>query len=113
MYYEDLDFSLRLHQKGYISKIIEEACFTHFHAETTGEHSNFFNRQVTFSLYYFQYKFSPFLRRLKTHLRYLITQWDESSKKIHPFAKPFSLCLTRFEDKIGKNYILGPHWRNK
>jgi GT2 family glycosyltransferase len=101
MYYEDTDFSLTLAKKGFRSEIVDRAVIRHVHSGSSGEHSPFHVRQVSWSLFYFHFKNAPVARRLITLIRFLRNALFESFSFRHEFALPHRLALRQFRIRVG------------
>ena len=108
MYYEDLDFSLRLTKLGFKRQIVPDAILVHAHAGTSDARSMFFTRQVTWSLYYFHWRHAGFLRRLRTWLAWKLRAVSEREMESNPMARPSEIALNKFAALVGKSYFKRP-----
>ncbi len=109
MYYEDLDFSLRVKAKGYKTLLIQDAIIRHVHAGSSQSRSMFFERQVTWSRYYFQYLHAGLGRRLKTWLSFRVRSLLELRRDTHWMASPHAIAVQKFLSLSGgRSYVLGP-----
>lgn len=109
MYYEDLDFSLRVKAKGYKTLLAQDAVLRHVHAGSSKARSPFFERQVTWSRYYFQFLHAGFFRRLKTWLSFQYYALIESRAEFHRMSAPHVIALDKFRKAFfRRSYVLGP-----
>lgn len=108
MYYEDLDFSLRLVRQGYRFQVVEDAYLRHVHSGSSKAGSLFFWRQVAWSRFYFQYKHAGLLKRLRTWVSYHLRSKREQSEEQHWMSRVHTLVLDRFRREYARSYILGP-----
>jgi GT2 family glycosyltransferase len=99
MYYEDLDFSLRLRKRGYKSELVVDAVLKHHHGGSSNVRSKFFARQVAWSLLYFQWQHASRFQKWKLLLATVMrarTEEDEGmyrSQQINRFALSKFKCL--------------------
>lgn len=107
MYYEDLDFSLRLSRAGYESSIVADAILPHVHGGSSETGSPFFNRQVAWSLLYFHFKHGSAGRRLKTWMRYHVQAWVEGRQRSYEKGHPHRMALTAFADTFDESFLVG------
>lgn len=105
MYYEDLDLSLRLQERGYKSRLVESSILIHDHSGTSNNHSAFFTRQVAWSLFYFHWRHGSFLRRLKTWLRYFLLARGERGSSVNPMTRFHELALSKFRSISNSHYL--------
>lgn len=96
MYYEDLDFSIRLRKAGYESKIIPEAILSHHHGGSSNVHSKFFARQVSWSLLYFQWRHGSGWRKCKSLLSVILRARSEDSLHLYRSRQVNRFALTKF-----------------
>lgn len=96
MYYEDLDFSLRLQAKGYRSILVPEAVLVHNHAGSSNASSLFFKRQVAWSQLYFFQKHAPFWRRLQAQVSYRLQSLFESMSGTYRPARTHTYALEQY-----------------
>lgn len=109
MYYEDVEFSLRLHKKGYQSQVLEKALLPHVHAGSSVAHSAFFLRQVGWSIFYFHFRHGSPWRRIKTYITYVLYGILSDDKKCYHMSSNLRLALSRFHHYFGNwfKYIKG------
>lgn len=107
MYYEDLDLSLRLQEKGYKSRMVEEAILIHDHSGSSNNHSAFFKRQVVWSLFYFHWRHGSLVRRLITWLRYKVLAHGERNSYVNPLRRHHELAFSKFKSITSSSYLLG------
>lgn len=105
MYYEDTDFSLRLRRSGYKVKIVEAAILPHVHAGSSNAVSQFFERQVLWSLLYFHYKNAGLFRRLVTLLKFINRARMERREEDNPLSRPMELALNKLGCHLGLSYF--------
>lgn len=105
MYYEDLDFSLRLRKRGYKQLLVEDSILVHAHAGTSDARSMFFTRQVSWSLYYFHWRHAGLLRKLRSWVSWRAKAASERQIEPNPMARPSELAINKFAEVVGRPYL--------
>jgi GT2 family glycosyltransferase len=105
MYYEDLDFSLRLRNCGFKFKLEDKAVLAHDHAGSSGVGSLFFRTQVAWSLLYFHLVHAGIWRRIVTWFSFRLRAWRESHDYCYHKTRVHQIALQNFSSRIGGNYV--------
>lgn len=107
MYYEDLDFSLRLRRAGLKPVVVADALLRHVHSGTSKAGSAFFNRQVAWSLLYFHFRHAGLFRRLRTWVRYLLIARRQERLEVYEPGASHVVALRKFRERFSTSYIAG------
>ncbi len=106
MYYEDLDFSLRLHRNGYEMQVVGESILRHHHGGSSDTQSLFFARQVAWSRLYFQWRHASAFRKVKTLAGVFRRARREMASDAYPSEHINKRAFLKLKDHFPNNFLI-------
>jgi GT2 family glycosyltransferase len=106
MYYEDLDFSLRLKKSGHRIALVPDAILFHHHGGSTNLRSKFFVRQVAWSRLYFQLMHASTIRKVQTFLATFLRALGENDEVFYRSQQVNRFALSKLRAHMSDKYPL-------